>query len=86
VVLEKHWSADRRQQKERQADREEKEQALSSRDTEIEHLDVDVAVVLVTIVVMVVVRALDSAVEAVVIDMRVYAAQLRPNEGATNDQ
>ncbi len=73
MVLERHRSADRCQQKERQADREKNEYGLRSSDTKIQHLGVDVAVLLVTMVV----RALHAAVEAMVVDVRVYAAQLR---------
>jgi hypothetical protein len=78
-------AARRRKQEEREAHREQQEHGFSGADTEVDHLDVDIAVVVVPVVVMVAMRTLHGAVEAMGIDMRVHAAQRR-DQGRAGDE
>jgi hypothetical protein len=72
-------AANWRKQEQRQADREQQKYGFRCTDAEVDHLNVDVAIVVVPVVVMVPKRALHHAVEAVGVDVRVYSAQLRPD-------
>jgi hypothetical protein len=75
-----------RQQEQREADCEQQEHGFGGRHPEIDHLDVDVPVVVVAAVVMVLERALHGAVEALEIEMRMDAAQLRPDQGYAGEE